>query len=373
MSGKRANNEGSIYKRGDGRWVASVSLERGQRKYLYGRTRQEVGRKLTAALKARQDGLPLAGERQTVRRYLESWLESARPSVRPRTWERYEQYVRLHAIPELGHLTLAKLGPQHLQRLYASRLESGLSATSVAHLHAVLHRALGQAARWGLVPRNVASLATPPRIRRQEMATLSPEQARALLETAQGDRLHALYVVALSTGMRQGELLALKWRDVDLDAARLQVRATLQRVGDGFDFAEPKTARSRRQVALTATAIAALRRHRVAQAEERLRMGAAWEDNDLVFANEVGRPIEATNLIRRSFHPLLERAVLPRIRFHDLRHTAATLMLGRGVHPKVVAEMLGHSQIAVTLDLYSHVTPTMQREATAALDAVLRG
>ncbi len=173
--------------------------------------------------------------------------------------------------------------------------------------------------------------------------------------------------------MRQGELLALRWRHVDLEARTVQVRATLQRADDGFTFAEPKTAHSRRQVALTKTAIVALRRHRGLQLEERLRLGTAWEDNDLVFANEVGRPIEATNLIRRSFHPLLERAGLPRIRFHDLRHTAATLMLGRSVHPKVVAEMLGHSQIAVTLDLYSHVTPTMQREATAALDAVLRG
>lgn len=373
MSGRRANNEGSIYKRRDGRWAATISLDHGKRKYLYGRTRQDVGRKLTVVLKAKQDGLPIPGERQTVGQYLEGWLESARPSLRPRTWARYEQYLRLHAIPEIGRLSLAKLGPQHLQRLYSSRLEAGLSPTSVAHLHAVLHRALGQAARWGLVARNVAGLVTRPRIKRQEMATLTPGQARAFLDAAQADRLCALYAVALSTGMRQGEILALRWRDVDLEAGTLQVRATLQRTGDGFLFAEPKTAHSRRQVALTGTAIAALRRHRRAQAEERLQLGAVWEDNDLVFANEVGRPVEATNLIRRSFHPLLKRAGLPRIRFHDLRHTAATLMLGRSVHPKVVAEMLGHSQIAVTLDLYSHVTPTMQREAVSALDAVLKG
>jgi len=241
----------------------------------------------------------------------------------------------------------------------------------VAHLHAVLHRALEQAAQWGLTPRNVAKLVTPPRPARREMATLSPEQARASLEAAEGDRLEALYVLALSTGMRQGELLALRWRDVDLEGGTLQVRATLQRTRDGFQFAEPKTARSRRQVALTKPAVEALRRHRSRQLEERLQMGAAWEDNDLVFANEVGRPIEAGNLIRRSFHPLLDRAGLQHIRFHDLRHTAATLALGKGVHPKIVAEMLGHSQIAVTLDLYSHVTPTMQRQAAEALEAAL--
>jgi len=219
--------------------------------------------------------------------------------------------------------------------------------------------------------RNVASLATRPRIKRQEMVTLSPEETRSLLAAAAGDRLEALYVLAVTTGMRQGELLALRWRDVDLQTGMVQVRTTLQRSKDGFVFSEPKTDRSRRQVALTKVAVAALRRQRIAQAEERLRLGGMWEDNDLVFANELGKPIEAGNLLRRSFWPLLERVGLSRIRFHDLRHTAATLMLGRGVHPKVVAEMLGHSQIAVTLDLYSHVTPTMQREATAALDAVL--
>jgi integrase len=370
---KRANGEGSVYRRKDGRWAASVSLDHGRRKAFYGKTRQEVGRKLGAALKARQDGLPVVGERQTVAKFLESWLESTRPTVRPRTFTRYEEYVRLHVIPELGSLTLARLSPQYLQRLYANRLEAGLSPTSVAHLHAVLHRALEQAARWGLTPRNVAKLVTPPRPSRREMATLSPEQARALLQTAEGDRLEALYVLALSTGMRQGELLALRWRDVELEGGSLQVRATLQRTHDGFQFAEPKTARSRRQVALTRAAADSLRRHRSRQLEERLQMGAAWEDNDLVFANEVGRPIEAGNLIRRSFHPLLQRAALPQVRFHDLRHTAATLALGKGVHPKMVAEMLGHSQIAVTLDLYSHVTPTMQRQAADALEAVLSG
>jgi integrase len=202
------------------------------------------------------------------------------------------------------------------------------------------------------------------------MAALTPEQSRSLLDAAQLDRLEALYVLALSTGMRQGELLALKWADVDLDGAAIQVKATLQRTREGFVFQEPKTARSRRQVALTRTAVKALRQHRASQLEERLRC-PYWQDPDLVFASEIGTPIEATNLIRRSFAPLLKRAGLPRIRFHDLRHTAATLLLGQNVNVKVVSEMLGHSQIAVTLDLYSHVTPTMQRQAVEALDAVL--
>lgn len=173
--------------------------------------------------------------------------------------------------------------------------------------------------------------------------------------------------------MRQGELLALHWRDVDLEDATLHIRGTLQRTRGAVMIAEPKTARSRRRVDLTTLAVDGLRRHRAAQAEERLRLGGAWLDRDLVFANEAGDYLSDSYLRRQSFWPLLERAELPHIRFHDLRHTAATLLLGRGVHPKIVSETLGHSTIAITLDLYSHVTPTMQREAAAAMDAVLRG
>ncbi len=367
---KRANSEGSIRNRADGRWEARGTFD-GQRKSFFGRTQQEAIHKLRAAQKAQQEGLPVLAERQTVAQFLSGWLESAQPSLKFRTFQRYEEYVRLHALPELGRVRLARLSPQHLQRLYANRLEAGLSAMSVQHLHAVLHRALGQAARWGLVARNVADLVTPPRGARREMKTLSPEQARVLLDTAAGERLEAIYVLALTTGIRQGELLALRWRDVNLEAGTVQVRGSLQRLPEGLTVVEPKTDSSRRQVALTKAAVEALRRHRVRQAEERLLVGAAWEHNDLVFANEVGRPLEVRNLVRRSFLPLLKRAGLPRIRFHDLRHTAATLLLGQGVHPKVAAEMLGHTRISTTLDLYSHVTPTMQREATEAMDALL--
>ena len=203
------------------------------------------------------------------------------------------------------------------------------------------------------------------------MEALSPADARTFLDIASGDRLEALYVLALTTGMRQGELLGLRWRHIDLGGKTVRVSGALQRTAEGFVIAKPKTTRSRRQVALTSSAVNSLTRHRVAQTEERLRLGAAWQDLDLVFANEVGGFIAEWNLRRQSFLPLLRKAGLPVIRFHDLRHTAATLMLGRGVHPKVVAEMLGHSQISITLDLYRHVTPTMQQQATEALDAVL--
>lgn len=370
--GRRANGEGSIYQRKDGRWAASLTLEHGRRKHFFGKTRHEASVKLNAALKARQDGLPIPGDRQTVAMFLEDWLVAIEPSLRPGTFRRYREYVRLHLTPTIGRVALARLTPQQVQRLYADRLAFGLSHTTVGHMHAVLHHALSQAARWGLVTRNVAGLVSRPRAEHHEMMALSPDKARALLEAAQGDRFEALYVLALSTGMRQGELLALKWPDVDLDARRLAVRSTLRRTDNGFVFNEPKTARSRRQVSLTMTAVAALKRHRTQQLEERLRQ-PYWQDANLVFATEVGTPVEATNLIRRSFRPLLLRAGLPQIRFHDLRHTAATLLLGQGVHPKVASEMLGHSSISITLDLYSHVTPTMQQTAVDALDAVLGG
>ena len=281
--------------------------------------------------------------------------------------------MRLQAIPEIGRVQLKALSPEHLNRLYATWAERGLSPTTLSHLHTVLHTALAQAVKWNYVPRNVTELVKKPKMAHREMAVLSRDQAQRLLETARGDRNEALYVVALSTGMRQGELLALRWKDVNLDRGTAQVVATLQPTPEGLRISEPKTKSSRRQVQLTPMAIDALRRHRTAQNTERLALGSAWEDNDLVFANAVGKPILASTLIRLSFAPLLKRAGLPRIRFHDLRHTAATLLLEQGVHPKMVSAMLGHSTIAITLDLYSHVTDTMHKDATAAMQNILTG
>jgi integrase len=371
---RRGAGEGSVFRRTDGRWCAYLSLWDGGRRYLYGKTRADVQRKLADAHRTLDQGLPFSPERQTVGDFLTEWLEGQRQRLRPNTWKRYEEYVRLHAIPTLGRVKLAALSPQHLDRLYAQRLAAGLSPTTVHHIHAVLHKALEQAVRWNLVPRNVAGLVDPPSAGHQEMRALTPEQTRTLLDGAGDGPLEAILTLAVTTGMRKGELLALHWSDVDLEQGTLRVIGTMQRHPDGnLTVTPPKTARSRRRVELTPMAVDVLRRHRARQAETRLLLGPDWNETGLVFPSSLGRPQDGSHLLYGLFHPLLERLGLPIIRFHDLRHTAATLLLGRGIHPKIVSEMLGHSTIAITLDLYSHVTPTMQRDAARAMNDLLAG
>ena len=369
---RRGRGEGSIFKRSDGRWAAYVSTGGGDRRYLYGRTRQEVAQKLLGALKAHGDGLPLPGERETVGSFFPTWVAGQRHRLRPSTWTRYEQYIRVHVVTQIGSVPLSKLSPQHLDRLYDNRLRAGLSTTTVLHIHRVIHRGLESAMRYGLVARNVAKLVDPPQARHFEMAVLSVEQVHQLLDAAGGPPLEALIAVAVSTGMRKGELLALRWADVDLERRVVSVKGTLQRINGELRTVQPKTRKSRRQVELATFAVDALRRHKAAQAQQRLLVGPDWNGLDLVFPNVYGRPQEGWHLVYSRFYRLLDKAGLPRIRFHDLRHTAASLMLSRGVHPKIVSEMLGHSTIAITLDLYSHVTPTMQRRAADAMDELMR-
>ena len=271
----------------------------------------------------------------------------------------------------LGRKAIAHLTPQEVELLYAQKLAEGLSATTVHHLHAVLHRALEKAMRQGMVARNVCDLVDAPRMKRHHMQVYDADQAKILLEAVAGDRFEALYVLALTTGMREGELLALRWDDVKLDLGTLSVRATLQNLGGHLALGEPKTAQSRRQIRLTPRAVAALRQHHLRQAEERLLMGPAWHDQGLVFPNRLGGLMDGLNFLKQGYYRILEKAGLPRIRFHDLRHTAATLLLRQGVNPKVVSEMLGHAQVSITLDIYSHVLPDMQDAAVQAMEKAL--
>ncbi|HEX5156169.1 MAG TPA: site-specific integrase [Ktedonobacterales bacterium] len=347
-------------------------MENGQRKAYYGKTRAEVQQTLTTALHDRDRGLPITSDRLTLGQYLVGWLDASRHQLKPRSWQRYEEITRRHIAPTLGKLPLRKVTPQDVQRLYAAKLDEELSTTTVHYVHRTLRRALGEAERQGMVPRNVARLVTPPRPQRDEMHALDSDQVRRFLGEAVGHRLEAFFTLAIHSGARVGELLALRWKDVSLDRACLSVQATLQRTREGgFTFASPKSARSRRQITLSPTAIVALRRHRAHQLEERLAAGDAWQDNDLVFADILGAPLDGTHVLRYQFAPLLKRAGLPPMRLHDLRHTCATLLLGQGINPKIVSEMLGHSTVAITLDLYSHVLPTMQQSAASALEAAI--
>ncbi len=375
---KRGHNEGTIFQRQDGRWVATVNLGydggRRVRKSFYGRTRADVKDLLAKGLRDHQLGLPVArDERLTVQTFLDRWLrDSVEPSNRARTAQGYGVIVRRHLIPALGRIPLAKLAPGQVQALLNAKGAEGLSAQSIRNIHAVLRRALNQAHRWGLIPRNPATLVDVPRATAFEAPTITPEQARAILAAVQGDRLEALVTLTLATGLRQGEALALRWSDVDLDAGSLTVRRTLQRLRGEVRFDEPKTARSRRTVALPPTVAATLRAHRIRQVEERLWAGSRWQEHGLIFTSSIGTPMMGGDVTKR-FQALLSAAELPRLRFHDLRHGCASLLLAQGVHPRVVMEQLGHSTIALTMNVYSHVIPALQRDAADRMDAMLGG
>ena len=372
---RRGNGEGSIsFHKGSGLYIGryTVGTATGsERKAIYGKTRAEVAQKLTKAMADRDIGLVFDADKLKLGEYLKRWLsDSVKDTVKQTTYESYERIIRVHLAPTLGGIKLKNLSPTHVRGLYREKLDSALSATSVQRIHALLHKALKQAVNDGLIPRNVTEAVAAPRQVRKEIQTLTPEQARAFLQTAKSDRLEALYFLAIHTGLRQGELLGLRWSDVGLDQGILQVRRIRSAAKGTPTFTTPKNNKGR-SVRLTPQAVQALRDHRKRQIEERLKQAGHWHDTGLVFTSTIGTPLNRHNVFGRSFKPLLRRAGLPDIPFHALRHSFATLMLSGREHPKVVQEMLGHSRINTTLDFYSHVLPDMQREAIDRLDVML--
>ncbi len=369
---KRGNGEGSIYRRKDGRWAGQylVYTSAGPKyRYLYGKTRQAVAEKLTKAMADRDGGLVFDAGNITVGEYLDRWLQdSVRGTVRPSTVERHEINIRVHIIPALGRVKLKALTPAHVRSLHREKLDAGLAPATVRKIHSTLHKALSQAVSDGLVPRNAAGVKAP-RPTPEEMRPLSEAEARAFLDAAKksGDRFEPLYVLAVTTGLRRGELLGLRWEDVDLERGTLRVGRSLVREGGRYATGETKTRSGRRRVNLTPRTVGALKAHRKRQLEERMRLSGLYEDRGLIFSTSAGTPINPENLVKRSFKPLLRGAGLPEIRFHDLRHTCATLLFGRGVHPKIVQELLGHANIAMTLDVYSHYLPSMGDQASGAM------
>ncbi|MFN8515013.1 MAG: tyrosine-type recombinase/integrase [Chloroflexia bacterium] len=302
---KRAHGEGTIRKRADGRWEAMITVPQPdgstKRRSIYGKTQAEVRRKLTEARGTLDKGDELIANRQTVAQFLDRWLaDAARPTLRPSTLVSYQSKIALYILPSLGKHRLTALTPQHIQAMMTAMADRGLSPRSVEYTRAILRRALNQALRWGLVSRNVAALTNPPRVVKQEIQALTQAQARRFLDIVKGDRLEALYAVALSLGLRQGEALGLRWEDVDLDAGEMRVRRTLVKLnGQPFRLSEPKTRQSRRNLPLTPALIAQLRVHRVRQLEERLLVGDKWEGEawGLVFTTPTGGPFSLHTLI----------------------------------------------------------------------------
>jgi integrase len=379
---------GSIRRRGKMTWELCfdvgndpVTGERMRKFVSVKGTRRDAERALTEAIHRQNTGLDIDYAKLSVAEYLNRWLKDyAATNVSTATLVRYNGIVANHLAPAIGRIQLGDLRPAHIQRAYAEDLSvqgrkdrraGGLSARTVLQHHRVLREALAHAVRWQLIARNPADAVAPPKPARHEMRVLNREEAQALLATATGDPLFTLIHVALATAARLGELLALRWSDMDAQTGTLRIVRTAQRLpGQGIVFHTPKTHRSIRPIALSPVTLRILKTHRVAQAEDRLAVGSSYDNDDLVFANALGRPLDGTAVTKR-FQRLAVRAELGHLRFHDLRHTAATLMLSAGTHVKVVSERLGHATINITLDTYSHVLPDMQRDAAIALDALL--
>ena len=387
---------GQIIKRGDKTWIVRIFMgrdEKGKRRYLnktiHG-TKKDADKYLNSTLTTISTGTFVESSSLTLNAYLDKWLEAAaQPRLTERTYVSYKWLLKQHVRPTLGDKKLADIRPLHVQAIYshmiAPKLKDketpkpgityglGLSARSVRYTHAVLSSALKQAVRWHILARNPCEAVELPRMVQREMQAFSPDDAARFLKAAAEDKHSTLFMVALATGMRPEEYLALKWSDVDLQKGAATVQRTLiWRKGGEWYFGEPKTARSRRTVHFPASVLSALLEHKRRQAAERLKAGASYQSNEFVFAMSNGRPVLLRTLDRLHFKPTLKRAKLSEsFRLYDLRHSCATLLLSANEHPKVVSERLGHASITLTLDTYSHVLPSMQQAASEKLESIL--
>jgi integrase len=337
-----------------------------ERRYVYGKTKADVQKKLYELRSAAATGSLASPNKMRIADYLKHWLDDvARPMLRKTTAVGYEGIIRLHISPHIGGIQVTNLQPSQVQRMYSDLEEKGVSPRTREYAHAVLRKALNNAVKLGYAQRNVCTLVTKPRVPKKAMRCWTENQSNQFLETAKDDRLFALYVLALATGLRQGELFGLQWSDIDFQDGSLSVQRTTYELSGKIEIGETKTAKGRRRVELPLGALKVLKHHRE-------KMFAEGHHQKWVFCDTSGGPLRRSNFRKRSLIPLLKKSNLPEIRFHDFRHTAATLLLGAGVHPKIVQERLGHAQIAITLDTYSHVLPSMQKEAAAKIDTILK-
>jgi integrase len=366
---RRGNGDGSRPRQHvNGGWYAHIVVD-GKRRTVYGKDARAVRQKIRSIQRAVEDRAPIPSERLTTERFLAGWL-AGRTGLRQQTREDYEYKLRVHVLPALGGIPLSKLDFTDLEAFYREKLET-LSPTTVRHLHELLHVALRDAYKRRVIVRNPADFVEPPRSADYEPRVLTPAQAQRFLRAAKSEPLGALFVLALTTGMRRGELLGLRWSDIDFERSVLSVRRALYRTkAHGLKLDETKTRRSRRLVPLVPDAVRALQRHRRLQERAGLPVPLHGE-RDLVFTNSLGKPIDPDNVHDRDYKPFLRRYGLPLIRFQDLRHSAATLLLARNVHPRIVADLLGHSRTAITMDVYSHVVPAMHDEVRRAWAGLL--
>lgn len=378
---KQARRSGQIVARGENKWLVRVHTGRneitGKRKYFNKTirgTKKDAQKFLNSKLREIDLGVFIEPATESLDAYLDKWLESAaKPKLSERSFNDYEALLKRYVRERLGSLRLVNLRPLDIQALYSKMQEQGLSARVIRYTHAVLSSALKQAVHWGMLTRNPAQLAQLPKQKRREMHALSAVEVACFLDVLQGTRYAVLFAFAITTGMRPEEYFALQWKDVDLEKGVATVRrALIRKKGGGWYFTEPKTPQSRRSIPLPASMAAQIKAHRRAQAEERLKAGSAYQNNELVFATEWGTPLDLSNLTNNHFKPALKRAGLPKsVRLYDLRHTCATLLLLAGENPKVVSERLGHASVTLTLDTYSHVLPDMQRGAAEKLEKLI--
>ncbi len=377
--------KGHIRARGAGSWELKYDIGRdpltGRRVSKYATVhgaKRDAQRELRRLLKTVDDGMHSDPGRLTVADWLNQWLDEARYSVSPKTLERYREIVEKHLVPNLGALPLGKLQPMHIQNYYTKALASGrcdgkggLAPQTVRHHDRVLNVALKRARSLRLIPGNPVDDVKRPMVERREVEVMEPDEAAALLRTADGTRLHTSIFLALGTGVRRGELLALRWSDIDTEKRTLTVNQSLEQTKDGLRFKAPKTKRSRRTIALSPSVVEVLQAHKVRQLEERVSLGLGRNQSGLVFTRHDGAPINPRNF-SKEFTRIVKRAGIRPVTFHGLRHTHLTNLLLAGVHPKIAIERAGHASIATTMDIYSHAVPGLQEDAAMRIDAALR-
>jgi len=373
---RRDNGDGSIYTRADERFVGSLRLPNGKRKDFYGKTKQEVKEKLKKAQAQLEQGTLVTAKHQSVASYLEYWFTIKRPNVRASTVVSYRGIINNHIVPHIGSIKLQKLTCDHIQALYSTLLEKGLNPTAVGMVHTVLVSACKDAVKWKRIAVSPCESVTAPRQVRKDMKFLTVEQARHLLDAARGHPLEAMLVLAVLTGARRGELFALHWEDINFRKGTVHIHRSLSYKnadGLGCTYREelPKTAAGIRTIPLPDIALEVLKVHKARQLKQRLQCGDAWKNLDLVFCTGVGSYYNQSNH-HTAFRKILKAAGLPFIRFHDLRHSAATILLSMGVNPKVIQERLGHANITITLGRYAHVTESMQHEANKTLNQAFK-